>query len=293
MGLCSRALSAITSIGRDGAEGAEHDAKVAFATLWERLTDLSPLPPDQWRVLDIGCGYTYPNVLLMRDRGVDVVGLDVLGAFYRDGWGGRWREEPNVPFPRRLWRCLKARRRGRSYYRVLADLMDGPVEHEALELVRYDGSRFPFEDASFNIVISNAVLEHVADLPLFASEVKRVLVPDGVFDMVWHNYFSWSGNHLPDAVNEKHPWGHLTGETSPPDTAGLNRALPEAIEGALADKLNVIRCVAMDRRHRIADDPGYEPEAVELLAGELREQLAAQYPEELLTSRAYLIQGMA
>ena len=47
----------------------------------------------------------------------------------------------------------------------------------------------------------------------------------------------------------------------------------------------------MDRGHHTADDRAYEPEAAGLLTGELREQLTAEYSEELLTSRAYLIQG--
>jgi len=273
----------LTAISREAADAAQHDVDAAFARLRERLQRLSPLPLSEWRVLDVGCGYTYPNVLLFSHAGVDVVGLDILSAFYRDGWLARWRSEPEVPLARRTWRWLKARIHGHFYFRRLSRSIDGGLRQESLRLVRYSGGAFPFADGSFNVVVSNAVLEHVADLDLFASEVRRVLAPRGIFDMLWHNFYSWSGNHLPESVNRAHAWGHLTGETEPPATAGLNRARPEDIIRAFGEHLTVSRCVPADRDHRLLGDPDYQAEAAELLSGD--------YAEELLLSRAYLIQG--
>lgn len=43
-----------------------------------------------------------------------------------------------------------------------------------------DGCTLPFEDASFERVVSFQVLEHIVDTTLFLSEFKRVLTPDGV-----------------------------------------------------------------------------------------------------------------
>lgn len=43
----------------------------------------------------------------------------------------------------------------------------------------YDGRNIPFPDASFEIVFSSNVLEHVLDLPQLHSEIKRVLKPGG------------------------------------------------------------------------------------------------------------------
>ncbi len=43
----------------------------------------------------------------------------------------------------------------------------------------YDGNRFPFEDASFDAVLCNQVLEHVFNPDQFLSEIVRVLRPDG------------------------------------------------------------------------------------------------------------------
>jgi len=39
----------------------------------------------------------------------------------------------------------------------------------------------PFEDASFQTVISNSVLEHIPDLDAVLLETARVLKPGGMF----------------------------------------------------------------------------------------------------------------
>ncbi len=40
--------------------------------------------------------------------------------------------------------------------------------------------RLPFEDAAFDFVVSNQVMEHVQDYPAVLDEMRRVLKPDGV-----------------------------------------------------------------------------------------------------------------
>ncbi|UTN04607.1 class I SAM-dependent methyltransferase [Flavobacterium bizetiae] len=45
----------------------------------------------------------------------------------------------------------------------------------------WDGKIMPFIDASFDVVISTEVLEHVSDPDAYLAEVKRVLKPGGMF----------------------------------------------------------------------------------------------------------------
>jgi len=54
---------------------------------------------------------------------------------------------------------------------------------ENLKFIRFDGIHFPFEDASFEAVISCQVIEHipVANLLSWLREIARVLSPEGIF----------------------------------------------------------------------------------------------------------------
>ena len=45
--------------------------------------------------------------------------------------------------------------------------------------LRADGMALPFAAASFDLVLSHAVIEHVADAPLYLRECRRVLTPGG------------------------------------------------------------------------------------------------------------------
>lgn len=47
--------------------------------------------------------------------------------------------------------------------------------------VLWDGVKMPFENESFDVVISTEVLEHVPDPDAYLTEVKRVLKPGGLF----------------------------------------------------------------------------------------------------------------
>jgi SAM-dependent methyltransferase len=55
---------------------------------------------------------------------------------------------------------------------------------------RIDGGRLPFPDASFELVVSNYVVEHVEDPRLHLGEIARVLAPGGRYCFrtpnLWH-----------------------------------------------------------------------------------------------------------
>ena len=66
-----------------------------------------------------------------------------------------------------------------------------------LEFVRADGMALPFRDAAFDMVLSHAVIEHVADAPLYLRECARVLRPGGTMYLSTAPYLSFAGAHLP------------------------------------------------------------------------------------------------
>jgi ubiquinone/menaquinone biosynthesis C-methylase UbiE len=60
-----------------------------------------------------------------------------------------------------------------------------------------DGMALPFRDGTFDLVLSHAVIEHVADAPLYLRECARVLAPRGHVYLSTAPYLSFAGAHLP------------------------------------------------------------------------------------------------
>jgi ubiquinone/menaquinone biosynthesis C-methylase UbiE len=60
-----------------------------------------------------------------------------------------------------------------------------------------DGMALPFRDGMFDLVLSHAVIEHVADAPLYLRECARVLAPRGHVYLSTAPYLSFAGAHLP------------------------------------------------------------------------------------------------
>ena len=60
-----------------------------------------------------------------------------------------------------------------------------------------DGMALPFASGTFDLVLSHAVIEHVADAPLYLRECARVLAPGGQMYLSTSPYLSFAGAHLP------------------------------------------------------------------------------------------------
>jgi SAM-dependent methyltransferase len=60
-----------------------------------------------------------------------------------------------------------------------------------------DGMYLPFAGGAFDLVLSHAVIEHVADAPLYLRECARVLRDDGHIYLSTAPYLSFAGAHLP------------------------------------------------------------------------------------------------
>jgi SAM-dependent methyltransferase len=66
-----------------------------------------------------------------------------------------------------------------------------------LKFALADGMFLPFREGSFDLVLSHAVIEHVADAPLYLQECARVLAAGGHVYLSTAPYLSFAGAHLP------------------------------------------------------------------------------------------------
>lgn len=113
------------------------------------------------RVLDAGCGGGGMPLSIAEEAG-SVVGIDPAPRFEDAGVRlGRERGQRNLHF------------------------------------AQADGMALPFPDGTFDLVLSHAVIEHVADAPLYLRELARVLAPGGHVYLSTAPYLSFAGAHLP------------------------------------------------------------------------------------------------
>ena len=64
---------------------------------------------------------------------------------------------------------------------VGVDVEDGTCVKGSIDnVVYYDGHTLPFESSSFDVILSNSVLEHIPHLDQFHKEMQRVLKDDGL-----------------------------------------------------------------------------------------------------------------
>jgi SAM-dependent methyltransferase len=117
--------------------------------------------PVHGRVLDAGCGGG-GMPLSLAEHAQEVVGIDPINRFGDAG-------------------VKLAREHGLK----------------GLHFLRADGMALPFPAESFDLVLSHAVIEHVADAPLYLRECNRVLKRDGRIFLSTAPYLSFAGAHLP------------------------------------------------------------------------------------------------
>ncbi len=219
---------------------AEHDYHDVYGATRERLERALGRPVAGMRVLDIGCGQRTPASLLFAAAGNTVAGIDT--ELITPGPGP-------ISFLR-VWRANGLERAAKTlvrqilfdpaYDRRLSELAGKRLSRRALDLRCLSVAALPFDDASFDVVISNAVFEHLPDVPAALAQVARVLKPGGVCHIGIHLFPSLSGGHhmawafpdesVPEGIP---PWDHLR-ENRFPAHVYLNRLRESDYQAAFA-----------------------------------------------------------
>jgi len=272
---------------------ANHDYFNSFLKSKKDVENWLNTPLSEASVLIIGCGYRYPDVLLYSLFAKEVYGLDIVNAFYKNGFIALYhslrKRDKSV-----LYSFLAAfgQRNGlrKNYYRQLSNISNLSLKYSDVNLIQYDGKKAPFKDNQFDVVLSNAVLEHVDNLEMFYREVARITKPNGLSYHLYHNYYSFSGGHLAEKLNVKHPWGHLRGIYNT-NSKDLNKKTLEEILGHFSSFFKAKKSFPVSKDHsKKGIDKTFSYEKEELLTKDIRKELIEFSDEQLLT-RAYLIIG--
>lgn len=274
----------------DARQRAKHDYENVFLNSQSEIIKLMQRPLTKVSILVLGCGYIYPDVILFSNISKYVAGIDIIDAFYRDDMAQTCRDIRNREgsIVQALLKIVSLLGTYYRYYYYLEKISKIPIEHQKYRLLSYNGYQMPFKNETFDVVLSNAVLEHVEKPQRLFQEVNRVTKKGGLSYHLWHNYYSFSGGHVPEPLCLKYPWGHLRGKY---ETRGLNRLTPSEIQNSFSKFFDIITLYQVDKTNQkkgIDDDFQFERE--ELLSESLKSELRA-FPIELLLTRAYLIIG--
>lgn len=260
---------------------AEHDYRDVFGTTRDRLARALGRPVTGLRMLDVGCGQRTPATLLFEAAGNKTTGIDTelitagpgLGAFMRV-----WRADGLERAAKTLARQILF---DPAYDRRLAELARKPLARRRLDLRRLSIASLPFPDGEFDAVISNAVFEHLSDVPAAVREVARVLRAGGVCHIAIHLFPSLSGGHhmawaFPEeSAPEDIPlWDHLR-ENRFPAHVYLNRLKESDYRAAFA----------AESRLELLDWVTTRTEGASFLTPKIEAELAGRYTREDLLKR--------
>ncbi|SUZ31429.1 Phthiotriol/phenolphthiotriol dimycocerosates methyltransferase [Roseibaca ekhonensis] len=168
--------------------------------------DILEIGPGQTRLFLMATGLTNRAIGVDMERTPDRLGPAALWRI--------WRQNGSLRLVKTLGRSVMGIDR-RTRAELARQLGVRPAQLHN-RIVQGDAQALPFEDSSFDAVVSTSVFEHLEHPDQAAAEVARVLRPGGVARMITHLYTSHTGAHDTRLFLDPHalpPWPHLRAGT--------------------------------------------------------------------------------
>lgn len=279
---------------------AEHDVNDIFKKELDLISKYSDFQLDSGKnILIFGCGYNYPDVVLFSNITKNTVGIDIQESFYKDGLRKLISANKRDGFStlNSIFRSIFIRRRYSKYHKYLRKFAQIKYKQDKLNIISVKNSVLPFDDEYFDVIISNAVFEHVDPLDDSIKELFRVAKKGSISIHSLHNYYSLSGSHVPQSLFEKYPWGHLLENNEFTSylrfsKTFLNKIDPYTLNELFSRYFNVILFKPNDKNHLIMDEDSefkYEGENLfDKLNSSDKDKLLKKYKKETLLSTGYI-----
>lgn len=270
-----------------------HDYENVYKKAIEHLKAFGFGSVEGKEILDLGCGARFPFSLLAASEGANVTALDISYV------------KPHA-LPVFFWKIARANGIKRAAKSVVRKVLFDKLFMKEMEkcagrdlqkfiprinfvLADPSAADYPLPSEKYDLVTSNAVLEHVEDVKKYFAEAARLLKKGGLCYAIIHNYYSISGGHnlecaYPDTNPSARvqPWDHLR-KNQYPTHIYLNKLKPDAYKAAAAASLEVLLFEGRDIDHNAG---GLEGE--KFLTAEVQKELS-QYPKDLLLTRSFCI----
>ncbi|MEP7108280.1 MAG: class I SAM-dependent methyltransferase [Ferruginibacter sp.] len=278
---------------RSTREFAIHDYTNVYKKTLKELRGFGLESIEGKEILDLGCGARFPFSLLAASDGASVTALDIsyvkphaLPVFFL-----------KILMANGLKRAAKSSIRkllfDKLYLKQLeasaGKLLSPFIPKINFVLADPTAGYYQLPSGKYDVITSNAVLEHVGDLKKYFLEVYRLLKKGGLAYGFIHNYYSISGGHnLANAFPDTNPsptiqpWDHLRRNQFPTHIY-LNKLKPSDYKAAVPANLEILLFEGRDINH---DKGGLEGERY--LTPEVQAELS-QYPAEILLTRSYCI----
>jgi ubiquinone/menaquinone biosynthesis C-methylase UbiE len=142
-------------------------------------------------VLEVGCGAGIDSLLFALHPVDRVVGIDLEFPLHaRDDYGER---------TRRLTRRVLEKA-------GVEDGIEATLRRRPVQFVPMDATRMAFPDATFDLLVSRAALEHIIPIERALAEMARVVRPGGLLRHAIDPFFWLKGCHKRAVVDI--PWAH-------------------------------------------------------------------------------------